>query len=217
MKIAVFKYGEALYSEKRIFADVQTDTMIPMAFCFYLIQTEDRNILVDVGCKGAERYHMYAYQDPEVLLAQYGLQPADITDVIITHAHFDHISQVQLYPQAVVHIQKGEAERGKEYLEGLQNVNLFDNGYVVAPDIRVVRYGGHTKDSCIVFAGKYLLCGDECYFQRNLDDMVRVGNSASPERSQAFVNTYRESEFVPLLYHDASILPGKTGFSVIGE
>lgn len=217
MKIVVFKYGEALYSEKRIFADVHTENKIPMAFCFYLIQKDGKNILVDVGCKGKERYQMYAYREPADLLAEYGLQPADITDVIITHAHFDHTSEAHTYPDAVFHIQAEEYQAGKQYLEGLQNLDLFENACDVTASVRVEKYGGHTPNSCIVFAENYLLCGDECYFQRNLDDAVRVGNSAVPQRSQEFVETYRQSSYIPLLFHDGAILSGKTGFAVITE
>lgn len=217
MKIAVMKYGEALYNENRIFIDVKTDNMIPMSFCFYLIQTEDKNILVDVGCDGVERYKMYAFIHPVELLKEYGLEPDDITDIIITHAHFDHIEAVNFYKNAVIHIQEDEYEMGKDYIKGENKINTFGEELLFDEEIRVVKYAGHSKGSCIVFADNNLLCGDECYFNRNFEDEVRIGNSCNPEKSTQFVKEYKNSDYNTLLFHDSSILTGKTGFEIVYE
>ena len=61
-----------------------------------LIQTDDRNILVDtgIGNKQDEKFvRHFEPQQPELLfasLAALGLQADDITDVFLTHLHFDH-------------------------------------------------------------------------------------------------------------------------------
>ena len=215
MKIAVMKYGEALYSEKRIFIDVESDNEVPMSFCFYLIQTEDKNILVDVGCDGVERYKMYAFRHPAELLKDYGLGCDDVTDIIITHAHFDHMEAINFYKNAVIHIQKDEYENGKSYIKGENKINTFDDELSLTKNIRIVKYAGHSKGSCIAFADDNLLCGDECYFKRNLEDEVRIGNSYNPERSTQFVKEHKNSKYNKLLFHDSSILTNKTGFEIV--
>ena len=144
MKIIVFKYGEALYPEYRLFADRSGDQKIPMAFCFYLIQTEGKNILVDTGCAGQEKYGFYAYKHPVELLAEYGLKPEDITDVILTHCHFDHVEGISFFRDAVIHVQKNEYDlRGAAYIGMPEKLVLFEEEDTVAEGVRVCRYGGH--------------------------------------------------------------------------
>lgn len=217
MKIVVFKYGECLYPENRIFKTSKNEGGIPMSFCFYLIQTKDKNILVDVGCDGMARYNFYASKLPHELLEEYGLKPSDITDIIVTHAHFDHIDDIKRYKDVTIHIQKDEYERGKEKLGDNATFNIFDEEYCVEDNICIKRYGGHTSGSCIIFADDYVLCGDECYFQRNLDEIIPTGNSFSKEKSLEFVKTFHDGKYKPLLFHDAEILKGKAGFSCIYE
>lgn len=73
------------------------ENRIPMAARSLLIRTGERNILVDTGngTKFAEK-HAKIYKidtsvhDMERSLARVGLLPSDITDVILTHLHFDH-------------------------------------------------------------------------------------------------------------------------------
>jgi glyoxylase-like metal-dependent hydrolase (beta-lactamase superfamily II) len=61
-----------------------------------LIQDDDRLILVDtgIGNKQSEKFfaHYYLHGDDtmEKSLAQYGFTKDDITDVLLTHLHFDH-------------------------------------------------------------------------------------------------------------------------------
>ena len=212
MKITVFKYGESLYNETNLFADRPGGKKIPMSFCFYLIETEGKHILVDAGCDGRERYGFYAYKAPVELLAEYGLQPKDITDVIVTHSHFDHVEGITAFQNAVIYVQNNEYARGKEYIGTPEKLALFEESAQVAENVRVEKYGGHTPDSCVVFAGQYLLCGDEAYYMRNLQDKVRIGNCASKERAQMFVEKYSDGSVIPLLFHDSGILPGSVGF-----
>lgn len=149
--------------------------------------------MVDVGCEGVERYGMYVFEHPVSLLKKYGLDTSDITDVIITHSHFDHIDLINYYKNARIYIHKDEFENLKKVIEDCSQVHVFDNEYEIEKDICVELFGGHSKGSCVVFADKYILCGDEAYFKRNLDDKVRVGNSYCKERSQEFVNIYNNT------------------------
>ena len=61
-----------------------------------LVQTPDRNILIDtgIGNKQDDKFRTHFKPEGEHLLLdslkQAGLTPADITDVFLTHLHFDH-------------------------------------------------------------------------------------------------------------------------------
>jgi glyoxylase-like metal-dependent hydrolase (beta-lactamase superfamily II) len=62
-----------------------------------LLRSPDRSILVDVGAFGAR--HLMARQ-----LADLQVRPEDITDVVLTHAHYDHAVNFTLFPNATVWI-----------------------------------------------------------------------------------------------------------------
>lgn len=73
------------------------NNMIPLASRCLLADTGDRRILVDVGMgdKQSEKffsyYHLFGDDSLEGNLAAHGYKPEDITDVILTHLHFDHV------------------------------------------------------------------------------------------------------------------------------
>ncbi|MDI9978866.1 MBL fold metallo-hydrolase [Rhodococcus sp. IEGM 1307] len=56
----------------------------------YLVRLGDRNILVDAGVGTIDNGKYRGGQFLESLRLQ-GLEPSDITDVIFTHLHFDHV------------------------------------------------------------------------------------------------------------------------------
>lgn len=66
-----------------------------------LLRGTGRVILLDVGAFGVRR-------ELAAQLAARGVRPADVTDVILTHAHYDHSVNFTLFPQADIWI--GEAE-----------------------------------------------------------------------------------------------------------
>lgn len=68
-----------------------------------LIETGDRKILVDTGMGDKQdakfRSHFEPHGEASLLgsLAQKGFQPEDITDVFLTHLHFDHVGGAVKY------------------------------------------------------------------------------------------------------------------------
>ena len=50
------------------------------------------------------------YIKPSDAVAKLGLKPEDITDVIISHMHWDHADGMDLFPKAKVWLQKDELE-----------------------------------------------------------------------------------------------------------
>ncbi|MBK9272228.1 MAG: MBL fold metallo-hydrolase [Saprospiraceae bacterium] len=72
------------------------NNMCTWALRCLLIQTEHRNILIDTGMgdKQDEKFksHFYPHGDTHLLgsIGNLGLSPEDITDVFLTHLHFDH-------------------------------------------------------------------------------------------------------------------------------
>ena len=100
---------------------------ITMSLNTLLLKRNGRLLLVDsgVGTKFSEKYQqIYAvdYSKYSLLqsLAEKGVQPEDVTDVIITHLHFDHVGGTSYYddrgnlqlqfPNATHYVQKKQLE-----------------------------------------------------------------------------------------------------------
>lgn len=66
-----------------------------------LLRGHGRTILVDVGAFGIRRELARQLKDR-------GVSPQDITDVVLTHAHYDHSVNFTLFPKAAVWIGAGE-------------------------------------------------------------------------------------------------------------
>jgi len=96
---------------------------IPMVTRIVLARGEGRVIVVDTGTghlwseKEVSMYGLAAPEEPGVVTAlrRTGVAPEEVTDVILTHLHFDHAGgvtrrgpgglPVPTFPRAVVHVQ----------------------------------------------------------------------------------------------------------------
>lgn len=215
MKIVALKYGESVFGENYVFKSGRKDVLLPISFTIYLIQTENKNILVDVGCDDGAGFEMSLFKKPVVVLKEYGLSPTDITDVIITHSHHDHIEAIRYYENATIHIQKDEYVEAIKYIPTNFNVHLIDDKFSLAKNLIIKKIGGHSIGSCIVLADNYVLCGDECYYEKCLTDKICTGASHNKEASEKFIVEFSKNKYIPLLFHDIKILQGRLGYSII--
>jgi glyoxylase-like metal-dependent hydrolase (beta-lactamase superfamily II) len=71
-----------------------------------------KNILVDAGflkdIPQGKYFEIVNYIRPDSALAKVALKPEDITDIILTHPHWDHIDGVGLFPKAHIWVQKDD-------------------------------------------------------------------------------------------------------------
>jgi glyoxylase-like metal-dependent hydrolase (beta-lactamase superfamily II) len=90
------------------------DATMDLPFSFILARNGERNILVDTGflqddgSDYAIKLGIPRWISPLRMLAEAGLRPAEVTDIVITHAHFDHMGSIGEFPNATIHIQKRE-------------------------------------------------------------------------------------------------------------
>lgn len=92
-------------------------------FYFWVVEGNGKKICVDCGYAAdgwaEENFGMINYQSPKEVLAKINLTPEEITDVIITHIHWDHAGNIPAFPNAKVWIQSDELEfaagQGTEY------------------------------------------------------------------------------------------------------
>jgi glyoxylase-like metal-dependent hydrolase (beta-lactamase superfamily II) len=148
-----------------------------------LIVDGDRKILIDtgIGTKQSEKFFANYYLNGDATLdkslAVYGFTVDDITDVILTHLHFDHCGDairwnadrtdyVPTFKNAVYHISRKQWEWGtnpnnrekasflKENILPIKEkakYNLIDQDGELFPGISVRLFNGHTDGQVIPF------------------------------------------------------------------
>jgi glyoxylase-like metal-dependent hydrolase (beta-lactamase superfamily II) len=91
------------------------DGRVDLPFSFVLARRGDRNVLIDTGFMQDEhssgfsrKFGIPTWISPVRLLGELGIAAAAITDVILTHAHFDHMGSIAEFPNAHIFIQKTE-------------------------------------------------------------------------------------------------------------
>jgi glyoxylase-like metal-dependent hydrolase (beta-lactamase superfamily II) len=177
-----------------------------IAMMVWLIRGNGRNILVDSGFYRDRFFKQWSVRDfvrPSDAVALVGLKPEEITDVIITHMHWDHADGMDLFPQARIWLQKdeyayytGEAWQHsgthggidgddilavvKLNLEG--RVGLVDgDAREILPGITCYTGGKHTYQSQYVGVstkqGIVVLASDNMYLYENLDKHLPIAAS----------------------------------------
>ena len=199
-------YGKSVLPESWIFENGAENKLRPIVFRVYLIKTENRLILADAGCETMPGFVMTDFIGPVKALRNIGVKADEITDLIITHAHHDHIECAKYFKNAIIYIQKDEYEAGKGYLPENLNILTFDEEMQICDGIKAVKIGGHSKGSSIVeitdSGKKYIIAGDECYKGDCLTKQIPTGSSYNPEKSRDFVKKYGNGEYTVLLCHD---------------
>ncbi len=169
---------------------------ITIAMVVWLIRGGGHNILLDTGYHRdtfAKDFAISAYIRPDEAVRLAGVRPEEITDIVISHAHWDHMGSLDLFPKAVVWIQKEEfryytgdawqpgGEHGgidPEDVQQLVKLNtegrlrLIDGDNVeIFPGIRAYTGARHTYASQylrVEGTPPFVLASDNCYFYRNL-------------------------------------------------
>ena len=89
--------------------------MVDLPFSFVLARRGEQNVLVDCGFmrQGNEaefplKFGVSRWISPLRMLAELGVTPEAVSDIVVTHAHFDHLGSIGEFPKARIHIQKRE-------------------------------------------------------------------------------------------------------------
>ncbi len=209
LQIYCLKYAESVLPESMVFDGGSKEKKLPITFVVFLIETENKKILVDAGCDYMPGFCMKKYYSPAFALRTIDLVAEEITDVIITHAHHDHIEAVKHFKNALIHISKAEYENANQYIGEDMKVNAFENEYDIASQVKIIEYGGHSKCSSIVEIRTddeiYILAGDECYTNTNIENKICTGVYCNKDKSMAFVEKYSDKKYKVYTCHDCSL------------
>jgi glyoxylase-like metal-dependent hydrolase (beta-lactamase superfamily II) len=89
-----------------------------MPYGYVVIKGRGQTAMVDVGYNHqahgevlANRYGVENWHPPHEVLSECGLTPGDISTVFLTHAHFDHMGNIEDFPNATFYIQERELSK----------------------------------------------------------------------------------------------------------
>jgi len=95
-----------------LIAGADTSRRLDIAMMVWLLKAADgRNVLVDAGFHRADlvaRWKPEQFMPPSEAVAKFGVKPEDVTDVIVSHIHWDHLDGIDLFPKARVWLQRDE-------------------------------------------------------------------------------------------------------------
>jgi glyoxylase-like metal-dependent hydrolase (beta-lactamase superfamily II) len=99
--------------------------VMQVPFSFILARRGKNNVLVDCGFMneggGAEmatKFDIPWWISPIRMLDQLGVAPDAVSDIVLSHAHFDHMGSIGQFPMAKLHVQK------REYLSWMEAMAL---------------------------------------------------------------------------------------------
>ncbi len=88
---------------------------IDTPFSFVLARQPGRTVLVDTGfmmekrgVEMARKFGIPHWISPLRMLAELGVAPDEVTDIVLSHAHFDHMGSIDKFPKAQLYLQKAE-------------------------------------------------------------------------------------------------------------
>jgi glyoxylase-like metal-dependent hydrolase (beta-lactamase superfamily II) len=91
--------------------DAPAEERMDIAMAFWLIRSPGRNVLFDAGFHRPEwfgRFEVRDFMRPDSALRLAGVEPGAVTDIIVSHAHWDHMGGIDLFPNATIWIQRDE-------------------------------------------------------------------------------------------------------------
>jgi glyoxylase-like metal-dependent hydrolase (beta-lactamase superfamily II) len=174
------------------------DGPMPLDYFVWLVRNDERVLVVDTGFSAAtaarrQRNHLRC---PTEGLRMLGVDAATVLDVVITHLHYDHVGNFDLFPAATFHLQDEELRYATgrymchEVFSGAFDVedvvgmvrNVYrgrvrfhDGDATPFPGISLHHIGGHTMGLQVVRVatrrGWVLLASDASHFYANMEQV----------------------------------------------
>lgn len=152
-----------------------------------------KKIVVDTGCgnkhlKHLSYYRFFGLKELGVILKQTGTLPEEITDVILTHLHFDHCGYCTLEQDGVISMAFPNAqhwvsrqqwndfchpnalekesffEKDMQLIAENGKLSLLETDWQLSPDVFLALYDGHTPGQIVPYIetdnGSVIFAGD---------------------------------------------------------
>jgi glyoxylase-like metal-dependent hydrolase (beta-lactamase superfamily II) len=188
--------------------------VVDMSWYFYAAVGKGHVVLIDVGTDkfkskpGGDlwrRWQIARARDVPSALGLLGLTPPMVTDVILTHRHWDHTDGLVHYPKAIVYAHRGEWET----MNLARSARLFDTStFQPLPGIEMQRAGWHTEFHSVVRvqckSSSVVIGGDMAYLFENLAELRSITLAFDVERNIEDMSKLQETGMV-LPGHDPAL------------
>src|SRR3989338_11285770 len=136
----------------------------------YVLKLKSQNILIDISSREARREFL---ED----LTKLNIKPEEISIILLTHSHWDHIGNLDLFKNAKVFS-----------FENIEKLNI--------KGIKAIKTPGHTKDSLSFLYEDVLFSGDTLFHEG-------IGRTdfpeSEPEKMQKSLNKLKKLKYEILL------------------
>lgn len=203
-KEELLPYG---HKERKFNSDGTFEPGLMVPVPVWLIEGEDRKILIDTGLGDCEEIMRLQYRygidylarkskEQEIVggLGAKGLKPEDIDIVVLTHLHFDHIGNTELFKNARFIVQKVEIPMlispprfatfyYREWSHKITDISdrliPIEGNLKLSKAIELVKVGGHSPGQMAVFVqtakGRVCIASDFLYNYINLRQEWPIG------------------------------------------
>lgn len=172
------------------------DVPMPLDYFVWAIKGPNKTYVLDTGfdARSGGRRQRTLVRPVDQGLRAIGVEPSEVTDVIISHMHYDHAGNHDLFPRARYHVQDREMAyctgrcmchgylRHGFDVEDVQamigrvfegRVVFHDGDEEIEPGLTVHRIGGHTQGLQAVRVqtgrGQVVLASDATHFYANME------------------------------------------------
>jgi glyoxylase-like metal-dependent hydrolase (beta-lactamase superfamily II) len=209
-RVTIVKYGTRVGTRAGVYLNYglydEPDAPIGMDYFFWLVQNEERTIVVDTGFSraGGDKRNRTTLYPVDELMTHFGVSPEASPIVVITHAHYDHIGNLGLFPTSQLVIAENEVDfwSGRhahramfhhsvedEELAALARavdegrVTTFRGRLELTPGVELIEVGGHTPGQVMVKVatsdGVVLLASDAIHYYEEYErDMLFMSVSS---------------------------------------
>jgi glyoxylase-like metal-dependent hydrolase (beta-lactamase superfamily II) len=195
-EVLAVRYGTRTTRRSEVFLhfDIygEPDADVVMDYYFWVVRLAGRTTLVDCGFNEASggRRHRTMLCPPRRALARLGVDPREVTALVLTHGHYDHIGNLDAFPDARLVMSRREYEfwtgpmSGKPLFAvsaetddvaalraayGAGRLELFQGRTSLPGGVELVEVGGHTPGQLIVLVGDVVVASDALHYYEELD------------------------------------------------
>ncbi|HMF91828.1 MAG TPA: N-acyl homoserine lactonase family protein [Candidatus Angelobacter sp.] len=207
---------------------------LDIAMTVWLVKGNGHVILVDSGFYREQFLKQWKPKDfvkPSEALKDLGVKPEDVTDVIITHMHWDHADGMDLFPKARIWLQTdeyvyytGEAWQRRDTHGGIDKDDVLmvvrlnlegrlglvnGDAQEIIPGITCYTGGKHTYQSQYVGVrtqrGTVVLASDNMYLYENLEKHVPIAQTLDADS-----NLRAQDRMKQIAAESRLVIPGPT-------
>ena len=235
-EVYAIRYASLPFRVSGLIAGADTSRRLDIAMMVWLLKgPNNRNVLVDAGFYRdafVNRWQPANFMKPSDAVARFGVKPEDITDIIVSHVHWDHLDGADLFPKARLWIQREEfnhhvdgtgavRDRAIDPAVAKMLAQIAREGRVsyvegdakeIIPGITVYTGGKHTFASQFAgvntSSGTIVIASDNMYLYENLEKKVPIAQTLDREsnlRAQARMATLAANPRLVVPGHDPEV------------